>query len=164
MMHAGCSTGWRARAHEAQFGSVIAMVASALCIGACSAGTSPSSTGQDGGGASSPADGGAGLPVCSWPASLDSVDATSGACRAARRLLSCGLDGGGTHICLGDDPTRCSEGSGGSDCHDRCKPDEYAIVCGTIGASTTSPAEPPTGCHDMLPTPGGIIFYCCSCE
>ena len=120
-------------------------------------------------------DTGATLPACSWPASLDPTDAANGQCVAARALLSCpltgGLTGGLTHGCISNDPTQCPSdgvqiGAPAGPCLDQCQANEYAIECGTIGPGNPDAApvaSPPTGCHGMLVTPGGIWFECCPC-
>jgi hypothetical protein len=98
---------------------------------------------------------------CEWPASLD-APAERGACHAARWLLQCDIGGGGHAICLSDDPHACPNAEAQSSCTSRCKADEYAISCGAVGPSSTS-YDPPAGCHDEAPTPGGVVFYCCPC-
>lgn len=108
------------------------------------------------------------LPACAWPARLDDLDAAVGTCHAARRMLTCELSGGATQGCLSDDAQCPAEGSGSpvKPCEDVCQPDEYAAACGAIGAigPSTVQDDPPVGCHDAMPTPGGVVFYCCPCE
>jgi hypothetical protein len=103
------------------------------------------------------------LPACTWPAALD-ADAGAGACRPARTLLSC--DGGNVQEdCISNDPAHCPDDSATPgvtySCHDTCAPNEYGLVCGSIGGGSSG--DPPAGCHDPEPTPGGIVFYCCPC-
>jgi hypothetical protein len=111
-------------------------------------------------------DGGAdALAACTWPASLDSQDAGAGACQPAHALLSC-TDGNVTELCLSDDPTRCPgvsalPGVTVDNCHDLCDPQEFAVVCGSVGPGPTN--DPPAGCHGAEATPAGIVFYCCPC-
>ena len=47
------------------------------------------------------------LAACAWPPSLDPVDASNGACIAARTYLWCQGSNGGGEGCLSNDPTRC---------------------------------------------------------
>src|SRR5262249_11377628 len=105
------------------------------------------------------------LPACTWPAALDAADAGAGACRPARTLLDCTSPQGVSEVCISDDPTRCTGDNGAVagpfTCHDTCAPNEYAVSCGKIGVGLT--VDPPTGCHDALASPGGIVFYCCPC-
>jgi hypothetical protein len=114
------------------------------------------------------------LPACRWPSSLDSADSSTGACRAARALLSCPTSGGATAICASNQLSGCSsaisstvpapaDGGAPGVCTNLCAPGEYAAFCGKVGPSPTPTPAPPTGCKDARPTPGGIIFYCCPC-
>jgi hypothetical protein len=105
------------------------------------------------------------LPVCVWPDSLATMDASAGACRnASRFFLSCQASGGGTESCLSNDPTRCpGDTLDASGCRDQCQEDEYAIVCGSIGPSSNGASPTPAGCGPPFITPAGIAFYCCPC-
>jgi hypothetical protein len=111
------------------------------------------------------------LPACSWPASLGPNDASTGACRnASRAVLSCTQPSGAGELCLSNDLVQCSDmsaaaaaPSGAPRCQDLCQPDEFGIICGPIGPTTTG-ANPPSNCRSLLPTPAGIVFYCCPCE
>jgi hypothetical protein len=108
------------------------------------------------------------LPACRWPSNLDNVDPSTGQCRGARTLLSCSLAGGATQICLSNDPNRCPDtGTAVADagtaaaCTNLCAPGEYAAACGKVGPGTIP--DPPAGCKNARPTPGGVIFYSCPC-
>jgi hypothetical protein len=106
--------------------------------------------------------------ACPLPPNL-TADAGGGQCRGARLLLRCQLAMGATQICLSNDPSRCSDGmaASGTDasapggCTQLCAPGEYGVACGGPGPGATF--TPPTGCKEMLPTPGGVVFYCCPC-
>jgi hypothetical protein len=111
-------------------------------------------------------------PACRWPSSLDNVDASTGACRAARALLSCPMPGGATTICASNQLSSCSsatsgalptpaDGGAGGACTNLCAAGEYAAFCGKVGPNTTPIPAPPAGCKDPRPTPGGLVFYCC---
>jgi hypothetical protein len=106
------------------------------------------------------------LPACSWPASLDPIDAASGQCRgAARAVLSCVDPGGAGEICLSNDlagcPDRAGSAAGSSTCQDLCNAGEYGIICGAVGP--VPEVQPPSGCRSRAPTPAGVVFYCCPC-
>jgi len=132
--------------------------------GAGGAGGSGGAGGAGGSGGAGGAGGTTTLPACTWPAALDAPDAGSGDCRAGRALLTC-QGGNITELCISNDPSQCP----GPDltpgvsytCTDFCAPREYAVVCGKIGVGFSG--DPPTGCHNPQPTPGGTIFYCCPC-
>ena len=104
-------------------------------------------------------EGGAPLSACAWPAALDSTDASSSsACHAARAFVQCIYPGGGEG-CLSGNPTKCEGPAplpGPASCQDQCREDEYAVSCGA--------PDPPAGCHDAVPSPDGVIFYCCPCS
>jgi hypothetical protein len=99
--------------------------------------------------------------ACTWPTSLDGVDA-AGACHAKRALVQCSLPGGLTEGCLSDDPAECpGSADAGGTCTDRCAAGEYGVACGQVGPGTI--AKPPTACRDMGAIPAGIVYYCCPC-
>ncbi|HVR64411.1 MAG TPA: hypothetical protein VMU50_21070 [Polyangia bacterium] len=109
----------------------------------------------------------ASLPACTWPAALDAPDAARGACRPARTRLACQGSRGDASECISNDPERCAgnDAIGPAEtftCHSVCAPAEYGVVCGSVGPGPIS--DPPPGCHDSSPTPGGTIFYCCPCS
>lgn len=111
---------------------------------------------------------GTGLPLslstraCSWPASLN--DAGAGGCSAARAIVSCSNPSG--DACFGlSNQANCSIcGDGYSDPVDKCSVDQYGVVCGSVGPSSTPIGTPPAGCTSQGATPGGTIFYCCPCS
>jgi hypothetical protein len=118
---------------------------------------------QDAG--STPQDGG--LPACTWPASLDPTDSSTGQCAAYRTFLSCKGSNGGGEGCLSNDPTQCPGpnpvvGVTFSGCEDQCNADEYAVGCGGVGPAGPS-AQLPAGCRSLPPNPGGVLFGCCPC-
>jgi hypothetical protein len=95
--------------------------------------------------------------VCTWPTSLDGVDATAGACHAKRALVQCSLPGGVTEGCLSDDPAECP---GAADAGGTCT-DQYGVACGQVGPGPIG--TPPAACRDMGAIPAGIVYYCCPC-
>ena len=118
----------------------------------------------------------ASLPACSWP-SIYETDAAAqgagGACFAGRTYLTCTGSNGGGEGCLSDNLTSCpgpnaTPGVTYSNCQDVCAPDEYVLVCGTVGpppgdASPTS--NPPAACHiSSAVNPSGREPYCCPCS
>ena len=65
--------------------------------------------------------------LCTWPASLNPQDASSGQCVAARTFLTC------TNAnCISDDFTRCSNPliTSAGTCQNQCSSTEYGIECG----------------------------------
>jgi hypothetical protein len=105
-------------------------------------------------------------PACHWPAALDPTDAGDGRCVAKRYRLACESNPSGVLAgCISNDVAQCP-GNGtvvGTTftCHHVCAPDEYGVVCGQIGPGVVP--DPPAGCHDLVPTPGGFVFSCCPC-
>jgi hypothetical protein len=100
---------------------------------------------------------------CKWPSSLDAVDASSRACRAARTIVSCGVPNGGGVICLSNDPTQCPPDPNNvpGPCRAECKADEYAAACGGVGPGPVP--DPPAGCRPLFAGPGGGESFCCPC-
>jgi hypothetical protein len=98
---------------------------------------------------------------CSWPASLD--DAGAGGCRAERAIVQCADSGGGQCFGLADDVSCSGCGDGFSNPVDKCGSDQYGVVCGSVGPSSTPIGTPPSGCTSQGATPAGTIFYCCPC-
>jgi hypothetical protein len=82
-----------------------------------------------------------------------------GSCGAARAALDCEFPNGAGCVCVSDGTT--CEGCAAT-CTNKCDANEYAASCGGIGPSGPS-ADPPAACRLVLPTPGGIAFYCCPC-
>lgn len=109
--------------------------------------------------ASAPTETGAGLPVCSWPASLN--DAAPRQCSAARAYVACTYPGGAGEDCMSDDPTTCP-GASAASCTDLCHADEYAVGCGGVGPEPSPPL--PSGCRSLPANPGGGVSGCCPCE
>jgi hypothetical protein len=112
------------------------------------------------------------LPACTWPASLDPIDASNGQCVAARVYLSCAGSNGGGEGCLSNDPTQCpgpnvTPGVTYSNCQNQCQAHEYAMVCGFIGPApqdaSNSASNPPSGCRIVATNPSGSEPYCCPC-
>ena len=106
------------------------------------------------------------LPLCTWPASFDSADATTGKCRAARVYLSCQGSNGGAMECLSDNPTECPGPNvtpevSYSECEDQCNADEYAVACGGVGPGPWP--RPPAACRTLPSNPGGGSVSCCTC-
>jgi hypothetical protein len=100
--------------------------------------------------------------ACTWPASLDDVDAAAGACHAKRALVQCSLPGGLTEGCLSDDLAQCpGSADAGGTCTDQCAAGEYGVACGQVGP--TPIGTPPAACRDMGAIPAGIVYYCCPC-
>jgi hypothetical protein len=113
-------------------------------------------------------DGQAPLPVCTWPGNLDSADASSGECVAARVYLSCGGSAAVAEECLSNDPTQCSPWDAGAalgapptNCTNLCTPEEYAVACGGPGPGPWP--HPPAACRLLPSGPGGGYFACCPC-
>ena len=101
-------------------------------------------------------DGGLG---CRWPASFDDA----GDCHAARASVTCFYDaatsiGGWSGCgCLSSDPTICPGCPPRGSCHDECPSSEYAVECSFYHS-------PPSPCHFLNASPGGMAFFCCPCE
>jgi hypothetical protein len=106
------------------------------------------------------------LAACPWPPSLDPVDASNGACIAARTYLLCKGSNGGAEGCLSNDPTRCpgpnlTVGVTYSACKDQCTAGEYAVACGGPGPGPWP--DPLPGCRGISDGPGGGTLSCCPC-
>jgi len=106
------------------------------------------------------ADAGA-LPLCTWPSAFDDADVAAGQCVAGRMFLSC-EGSNATAGCLSNDGAVCPAASSvggayGWNCENQCNPDEFGLVCGGTESA-------PRKCRMMLPTPGGIVFFCCPCD
>jgi hypothetical protein len=103
---------------------------------------------------------------CTVPAALTTLDPTCGQCRGASRgALACTNPAGTIQDCLSNE-AQCPSGYNSSvpgpwTCQNLCAPSEFAIACGSIGPGPD--VTPPPGCRLVLPTPGGIGFYCCGC-
>jgi hypothetical protein len=106
------------------------------------------------------------LPACSWPAALNPPQTTRGQCTAARVELSCLGSNGVTEDCFTDNLQSCPDQSNvavpNAVCHSICKPNEYAVACGSVGPGPI--ADPPAGCTMPLSTPAGIVDWCCPCN
>jgi hypothetical protein len=104
---------------------------------------------------------------CSWPAALAANDATSGQCRgAARAVLSCTNADGGEGTCVTSDAACDTSGTnvaGPFTCQNHCSPSEFGIACGHVGVSSDPEVTPPPTCRAVIPTPAGVVFYCCPC-
>jgi hypothetical protein len=97
---------------------------------------------------------------CRWPARLDRTDAAFGQCRAALKLLSCTSEGGSGSICVSNEDWCPFTPPPSFECSSECVAGEYAAQCGAVGTS----ADPPSpACRSVIPTPGGVVFYCCPC-
>jgi hypothetical protein len=132
----------------------------ALCIAVAASSVLPSC------GASAPEDiNRSSWPSCSWPSALD-PDETGSArdhCVATRTRLAGALPDGVTEICPTNNPLQC-EGANppaADACDAECAPNEFSVRCGGVGPGSVP--EPPAGCHSGVPTPAGIVFYCCPC-
>ena len=113
--------------------------------------------------------------ACGWPSSLASLasgasaarpDGSAGQCVAARAYLSCAGSRGDTHLCLSDNTTECPAagsvvGETFGNCHNLCRPDEYAVACGGPGPGPWP--SPPAQCRTLPPGPGGGSTACCPC-
>ncbi len=133
-----------------------------LCAG-CGGGTVTADS-SDGGAADALSSEGADGGSCTWPASLDPTDASTGQCAAARSYLSCQGSNGVTELCLSNDPTQCPgpnlQPGVSFTCSDRCNTSEYGVECG-FGPGPAPQAA--SNCRSMGITPGGTGFYCCPC-
>ena len=98
-------------------------------------------------------------PSCKHPASLD--DAGVGACGIGHAVVDCTDQSGAGCGCISD--TLSCDGCGGLTCKNKCKVNEYALSCGSIGPPTGPTADPPAECRGVEATPAGITFYCCPC-
>jgi hypothetical protein len=98
-----------------------------------------------------------------WPASLDAPNAATGDCAAGSMLLSCNDSLGTGSICVANSPEICVGGLHpvAGECRNSCRPGEYAAACGSVGVSH---APPSAACRTEIPTPGGLVYYCCPCE
>jgi hypothetical protein len=114
--------------------------------------------GTDAGGEAGP------LPACTWPANLDSTDASAAQCVAARSVSCFMQTASGQLVGFGcsvtNDPTTC-DSTAGFDCWSGCMPSEYGVDCASNSGPTGSP---PVGCRqgnwDLVAYPR---FYCCPC-
>jgi hypothetical protein len=98
--------------------------------------------------------------TCTWPDTLGAIDASArDTCSAARTLLSCDYETGGTVECMTNDWT--CDGSVSGSCVPRCEANEYVAACG--GAGPGPIPEPPLGCRSLGAIPAGVVFYCCPC-
>lgn len=97
--------------------------------------------------------------TCSWPSSLDYVDATAAGtqCVAARALVNC--KGAGVVTCLSD--AAICRGEAQSSCEDECKVDEYGVSC-PVSQMSSSPS-PPAGCRIAGEQNPEFSFLCCPC-
>jgi hypothetical protein len=125
---------------------------------------------KDSGAAGTGGTGGSGvvttLPLCAWPASFDSADATVGQCAAARFYLSCKGSNGGGMACMSNSATECpgpnaTPGVSYSNCENQCQPNEYALGCGGPGPGPWP--QPPVTCRTLPYGPGGGSVSCCPC-
>ncbi len=102
------------------------------------------------------------------------TDAGADSWHVGRHYLQCKAAGGSTADCLTSEAA-CADSTGSvgiTDCVDICKTTEYGLSTGSIaqrlpdgGASQSSPAAaPPSSCRDVLDTPAGVRFWCCTCE
>ena len=109
------------------------------------------------------------FPECPWPTSLTADESAAPACRSASRtVLTCTDPTDVTETCLTNDPAACpdtgpSASHGPWLCQRLCSPQEFGIICGSVGPTSLPDPQPPAGCHDVLPTPAGVVFYCCPC-
>ena len=92
------------------------------------------------------------------------VDGGPGACGSARAVVDCEFPNGAGCDCLTDNAT-CDGCGAGATCTNKCKANEYAASCGSVGPGDPSItyADPPAGCRLGLATPAGVAFYCCPC-
>ena len=102
------------------------------------------------------------LPACTRDPALV-PDASPPACRSSRTYLSCDLGLGAVETCPSDDPQQCPGGGPADHCKLLCQPNEYAVLCGTIGPSIPPTPEPPAGCRFLPAEPGGGTVSCCPC-
>jgi hypothetical protein len=149
---------------------VLPVLVSLAALDGCSAADS-----AGGGLVDAAADPDSGFPACAWPAVYATAAAASGAggaCYAGRAYLSCtASNGGGGEGCLSDNLTQCpgpsATGLTYSNCQDACQPDEYVLMCGSIGGGQGNPSPtstPPAACHlSTAINPGGREPYCCPC-
>jgi hypothetical protein len=125
-----------------------------------------SDTGDGAGDGADAGSGAEGPASCSWPAELDSTDASArDTCHAGRALLSCTRSDGVTLLCVSADGTACGaaqEGFEGVECESQCQPDEYVATCGGIGPGAVP--SPPVGCRFLSANPGGVSYHCCPCS
>jgi len=121
-----------------------------VCIAACGARTIPLASGEP-----------IVVPTCSEAVS-NAPDASGSGCAAASALVVCVGENGTNEVCISNDPTGCSNGTGGASCHDQCSTSgEYAVAC---EGRTGSPPQPPAGCQNYEGAPTGTIYYCCPCS
>ncbi|HZL19211.1 MAG TPA: hypothetical protein VFG23_15855 [Polyangia bacterium] len=99
---------------------------------------------------------------CSWPVGLN--DAGAGGCRAERAIAQCTDSSGDSCFGLSNDVDCSGCGDGFSSPVDKCGADQYGVVCGSVGPSSTPIGTPPAGCTNQGATPAGTIFYCCPCN
>jgi hypothetical protein len=119
----------------------VVRAASAACVVACGAATSPLVGVQ------------AEAPTCR-EAAVSPTDANGG-CVPAAALVKCSA----SEVCISNDPTSCNGSTG---CKDECSTsDEYAVACDD---RQHPPPQPPPGCQQKEVAANGTLYYCCPCN
>ncbi len=73
---------------------------------------------------------------------------------------------GGEAVCVSNDAqcdTSNTNITGPFSCQNHCSPTEFGIICGSVGPNPGPEVTPPPTCRAVVPTPAGVVFYCCPC-